>query len=48
MGKAKRAHHLATNSVMDGGHVASLLCPPYGNQIFVLNGATVIPASFSA
>ena len=29
VGKAKRAHHLTAQSVMDGGHVASLLCPPY-------------------
>ena len=28
VGKAKRAHHLATCSVVDGGHVASGLCPP--------------------
>jgi hypothetical protein len=29
VGKAQRAHHLATRLVIDGGHVASLLCPPY-------------------
>src|SRR5204863_10143351 len=30
VGKAQRAHHLADCSLMDGGHVATLLCPPYG------------------
>jgi predicted amidohydrolase YtcJ len=30
VGKAKRAHHLAACSMIDGGHVATLLCPPYG------------------
>ena len=30
VGKAKRAHHLAARLVIDGGHVALLLCPPYG------------------
>src|SRR5215207_7655137 len=29
VGKAKRAHHRAVRELMDGGHVASLLCPPY-------------------
>ena len=29
VGRAKRAHHLAACSVVDGGHVASRLCPPY-------------------
>src|SRR4051794_12581746 len=33
VGKAKRAHHLAACSVMDGGHVASRLCPPYGSTV---------------
>ena len=32
VGKAQRAHHLAARSVMDGGHVASLLCPPYSSE----------------
>ena len=27
VGKAQRAHHLTACSLMDGGHVASLLCP---------------------
>ena len=30
VGRAQRAHHLAARSMIDGGHVASLLCPPYG------------------
>jgi hypothetical protein len=36
VGKAKRAHHLAARSVMDGGHVASLLCPPYAPHLVVM------------
>ena len=29
VGKAKRAHHSKPRPAVDGGHVASLLCPPY-------------------
>src|SRR4051794_22336508 len=32
VGKAQRAHHLAPNSIIDGGHVASLLYPPYRTE----------------
>src|SRR5437868_3590246 len=30
VGKAKRAHHSASQLLSDGGHGASRLCPPYG------------------
>jgi hypothetical protein len=28
--RLRRAHHFSKSAILNGGHVAALLCPPYG------------------